>query len=76
MPQTDLIVLATPVPAIIDFIQKLSLYTQDPCIVLDLGSTKKDILQAMSALLDHFDPIGGHLICGKEKLVLVHAEVS
>jgi prephenate dehydrogenase len=76
LPQADLIVLATPVPAIIACIEKLSLYTQNPCIVLDLGSTKKDILQAMSTLPKYFDPVGGHPICGKEKLGLEHAEAS
>ena len=74
--QADLVILATPVPAIIDFIQKLPLLLQTPCIILDLGSTKKDIVRAMSLLPENFDPIGGHPICGKEKLGLEHAEGS
>ena len=65
LPQADLVILATPVLAIIDFIQKLPSLLQKPCIVLDLGSTKKDIVQAMSVLPDYFDPLGGHPICGK-----------
>jgi prephenate dehydrogenase len=73
LPQVDLIILATPVPTIIDFLQRLPALTQKPCIVLDLGSTKKAIVQAMSALPPHFDPIGGHPICGKEKLGLENA---
>lgn len=74
LPQADLVILATPVPAIVDFIQKLPSLTQNPCIVLDLGSTKRDILKAMSALPEYFDPIGGHPICGKEKLGLENAD--
>jgi len=74
LPQADLVVLATPVPAIIDYIRKLPLLIQEPCIVLDLGSTKKDIVQAMSTLPGRFDPIGGHPICGKEKLGLENAD--
>jgi prephenate dehydrogenase len=74
--QADLLILATPVPAIIDFIQKLPLLVQTGCIVLDLGSTKKDIVRAMSLLSGNFDPIGGHPICGKEKLGLEHAEAN
>ena len=74
--QADLVILATPVPAVIDFLQKLPLFVHTPCIVLDLGSTKKDIVQAMSSLPENFDPIGGHPICGKEKLGLEHAEAS
>jgi prephenate dehydrogenase len=76
LPQADLIVLATPVPAIIDFLQKMSLLMPNPCIVLDLGSTKKEILQVMASLPDRFDPIGGHPICGKEKLGLENAEAN
>ena len=76
LPRADLVILATPVPAILDFIQKLPALTQNPCIVLDLGSTKRDILQAMAALPERFDPIGGHPICGKEKLGLENAAAN
>jgi prephenate dehydrogenase len=41
---------------------------------MDLGSTKKQIVDAMSCLPERFDPIGGHPICGKEKLSLANAE--
>ena len=74
IPQADIIVLATPVPAIIELLNELPSLTQNPSIVLDLGSTKKDIVAAMSALPDWFDTIGGHPICGKEKLGLENAE--
>lgn len=76
LPRADLVILAAPVPAIIDFIQKLSLFTQRPCIVLDLGSTKREIVNAMASLPEQFDPIGGHPICGKEKLGLENAEAG
>jgi len=76
LPQADVIILSVPVPVIIDFVQKLSSLTHKPCIVLDLGSTKTDILRAMSTLPENFDPIGGHPICGKEKLGLDHAEAN
>ena len=76
LPQADLIILATPVPAIIDFIYKLPSLLQKPCILLDLGSAKKDIVQAMSSLPENFDPVGGHPICGKEKLGLENADAN
>lgn len=76
LPQADLVILATPVPAIIDFIHKLPSFVQKPCIIFDLGSTKKEIEQAMSMLPEHFDPIGGHPICGKENLGLENAEAN
>ena len=37
-----------------------------PTILLDLGSTKLQILRAMSQLPPHLDPLGGHPMCGKE----------
>ena len=74
LPQADVIILATPVPAIIDYIEQLLSLSQNPSIVLDLGSTKNAIVQAMSTLPERFDPIGGHPICGKEKLGLENAD--
>jgi prephenate dehydrogenase len=55
-------------------IEQLPSFTSNPCIVLDLGSTKRLIVETMSRLPGHFDPIGGHPICGKEKLSLANAE--
>jgi prephenate dehydrogenase len=74
--RADVLVLATPVSWIIDFIRKLAIFTERSCILIDLGSTKRDIVQAMSNLPGNFDPIGGHPICGKEKPGLEHAEAS
>lgn len=74
LPQADLVILAAPIPAIVYWIQKLPALTQNPCMVLDLGSTKKEIVRAMSNLPERFDPIGGHPICGKENLGLENAD--
>lgn len=74
LPQADLVILAAPVPAILTLLQQLPDFTPNQCIVLDLGSTKRLIVDAMSRLPERFDPIGGHPICGKEKLSLAHAE--
>jgi prephenate dehydrogenase len=43
-------------------------------VVIDLGSTKKEIVQAMEELPERFQPIGGHPMCGKEKSSIHHAE--
>lgn len=74
LPEADLVILGTPVPAIISLIQKLPSLTNRPCIVLDLGSTKSTIVSAMDALPSRFDVLGGHPICGKEKLGIENAE--
>jgi len=72
--RVDILILATPVHSILNLLQQLPSLISSPCIVMDIGSTKRDILQAMSALPDNFDPIGGHPICGKEKLGLENAD--
>jgi prephenate dehydrogenase len=56
--------------------QQLPSLISSPCIVMDIGSTKRDILEAMDSLPKNFDPIGGHPICGKEKLGLENADSS
>ena len=70
----DLVILAAPVPAILAIINQLPITISHPCIVMDMGSTKKMIVESMSRLPKRFDPIGGHPICGKEKLSLANAE--
>lgn len=74
LPEVDLVILAAPVPAILTLLEKLPTFTSNPCIVMDLGSTKRLVVEAMANLPERFDPIGGHPICGKEKLSLANAE--
>jgi prephenate dehydrogenase len=74
LPKADVVILAAPVPAILDLLQRLPSYTPNPCIVMDLGSTKRLVVEAMARLPVRFDPIGGHPICGREKLSLANAE--
>ncbi|NOT04490.1 MAG: prephenate dehydrogenase [Anaerolineales bacterium] len=74
LPEVDLVILSAPVPAILTLLEKLPTFTQNPCIIMDMGSTKKLIVESMSRLPKRFDPIGGHPICGKEKLSLANAE--
>lgn len=74
LPEADLIILSAPVPAILTLLEKLPSFISKPCIVMDLGSTKKMIVDAMGKLPERFDVIGAHPICGKEKLSLANAE--
>ncbi len=74
LPDADLVILAAPVPAILTLLEQLPAFTSNRCIVMDLGSSKRLIVEAMSRLPERFDPIGGHPICGKEKLSLANAE--
>jgi len=70
----DLVILACPVPAIVDWLARLPEYVQHSCIVLDIGSSKRTIVAALETLPANFDPIGGHPICGRERLSLENAE--
>jgi len=74
LPEVDLVILSAPVPAILTLLEQLPSFTSNQCIVMDLGSTKKLIVESMSRLPERFDPIGGHPICGKEKLSIANAE--
>ncbi len=74
LPEADLVILSAPVPAILTLLEQLPSFTPNPCIIMDLGSTKSLIVDSMSRLPERFDPIGGHPICGKEKLSLANAE--
>ena len=76
LPDADVVILAVPVPAILALLEQLPSIMPHPCIVLDVGSTKKQIVEAMSHLPERFSPIGGHPICGKEKLTLANADAS
>jgi prephenate dehydrogenase len=73
LPEADLVILAVPVPAILEWLGVLPRYIRRPCIVLDLGSTKREITRAMEILPSNFDPVGGHPICGREQLGIRNA---
>lgn len=74
LPEADVVVLAAPVPAILALLERLADLTPNACIVLDLGSSKRAIVDAMQKLPGRFDPIAGHPLCGKERLSLENAD--
>lgn len=74
LPRADLIILATPVRATLGLLSRLSGISNTAAVVLDLCSTKTDILAAMETLPVNFDPVGGHPMCGKETSGLENAD--
>ena len=72
----DFIILAAPVCAILEGLNALGDQVRGGAMVMDLGSTKVEIMNAMRELPPHFDPIGGHPMCGKETLGLENAEAG
>lgn len=73
LPQADVVVLAAPVRAVLSLLEDLPRYHPGSAVVIDLGSTKTEVLRAMAGLPERFDPVGGHPICGKEKNGLENA---
>lgn len=76
LPGSDLVILAAPVLTIIDLLARLPDWHPGRAVVLDLGSTKAAITNAMEALPERFDPLGGHPMCGKERSSLAEAEAG
>jgi len=74
--QADLIVLATPVRAIVELIPQVGSLAPPGCLLMDLGSTKAKIVEAMEALPPHLQAVGGHPMCGKEASGLEVAEAD
>ena len=72
--KADVLILAAPVREIISLIHELPRLHSGSPVVMDLGSTKTKIMEAMEALPKRFDPIGGHPMCGKEKSTLQYAQ--
>jgi prephenate dehydrogenase len=72
--KADVLILAAPVRAIISLIYELPRLHSGSPVVMDLGSTKTKIMEAMKTLPKRFDPIGGHPMCGKEKSSLQYAQ--
>jgi prephenate dehydrogenase len=64
--QADVIVLATPVRVILQQLTEMGPLLPQGCLLMDLGSTKTQIVAAMDRLPNHVQPLGGHPMCGKE----------
>jgi prephenate dehydrogenase len=73
LPQADLIVLATPVGTILEQLNLIPKFLKGPAVILDLGSTKGEIVNTMEKLPRGLEPIGGHPMCGKEVSGLEYA---
>lgn len=72
----DVVVLATPVRAIVKLVGQIAPHLPPGCLLTDVGSTKKIVVQAMQALPPHVQPVGGHPMCGKEATGLSAASLS
>jgi prephenate dehydrogenase len=62
----DAVILATPVRVILRQLDQIGPLLSEGCLLMDLGSTKAQIVAQMEKLPDHVQPLGGHPMCGKE----------
>ena len=63
----DIVVLATPVMAMRDVLETIAPHVQQGCIVTDVGSSKRVVLEWAEELLPQsVDFVGGHPMAGKE----------
>ena len=74
--QADLVVLATPVRTILKLIPQVGDLVPAGCLLIDLGSTKARIVEAMESLPPRVQAVGGHPMCGKEASGIEAAEAS
>ncbi|MDE2027631.1 MAG: prephenate dehydrogenase [Candidatus Omnitrophica bacterium] len=73
----DLIILATPVNTILDFIEILGKQHRRNCIITDLGSTKSTIVERAEKVLHHSVLfVGSHPLVGSEKKGPAHANAQ
>jgi prephenate dehydrogenase len=64
--RADVVVLATPVRVIMRQLAEIGSMLAQECLLMDLGSTKAQIVAAMEGLPDNVQPVGGHPMCGRE----------
>ena len=76
LPEAEVVILATPLDAILKLIVEIPSLHPGSAIVLDLGSTKAQVCQALAGLPERFDPLGGHPMCGKETVGLENADAK
>jgi prephenate dehydrogenase len=64
--EADVVILATPVRVVLRLLPEVGPFLREGCLLMDLGSTKSQIVARMAELPDHVQPLGGHPMCGKE----------
>lgn len=73
----DIVFICTPVGKIVETISKIFPYLKSGCIITDVGSTKKTIMDEIKNILpDEIYFIGGHPMAGAEKSGFSHANAD
>lgn len=72
--EAEAVVLATPVRQILSLVPQVGRLSREQALVMDLGSTKTEIVEAMTGLNSRLRPVGGHPFCGKISSGIEEAE--
>ena len=65
--RADVVILAAPVRVIVEMLQmRIGSYLRSNTLVIDIGSTKQDIVDSMASLPIGVNAVGGHPMTGKE----------
>jgi len=72
----ELVILATPVRTVLRQIPEAASHMRAGALLLDLGSTKQQICQALALAPPALQVLGGHPMCGKETSGLDVAEAA
>ncbi len=73
----DVVVLAAPVRVIVEMLQmRIGSYLRSNTLVIDIGSTKQDIVDAMANLPIGVNAVGGHPMTGKENGGIEESDLS
>ncbi|HEX6940429.1 MAG TPA: chorismate mutase [Longimicrobiales bacterium] len=72
----DTVILAAPVGAILETLDRIAPHLRPGTLVFDVGSTKRRIVERMDRLPDGVRAVGGHPMCGKENAGLDHADAD
>jgi prephenate dehydrogenase len=72
----ELIVLAIPVLSIIEILPRIDALSSSNAVIMDVGSVKTPVVDAMAALPGAARIIGGHPIAGKERAGPAAADIS
>lgn len=68
----DIIILCTPIETTLDLMKQLDGRVSKSAIVIDIGSTKQEIMKAAEVL--DYDFVGGHPMVGSEKYGYAHSK--
>ena len=75
--QADVVILAAPVRVIVEMLNmRIGSYLRSNTLVIDIGSTKQDIVDAMASLPIGVNAVGGHPMTGKENGGIEESDAS